>query len=390
MTTVYLLEPALGPAWYPFGDCRPICELRAGIWRIRERWEAVAEGETGAIFGPEHLRPFVEDGTPPVRVRADISGPAMVGRSDFAPSGDPPVLGDGPARLVNDGTTVGWWVPHGVRWTGEHSDWAEVELAGLTLHGTFDLITALEHLLQPDAADFANERGDGVPDGCSVIGDPGDVIILGASVEPGAVFDVREGVVVLEQGAHVAAGTRLEGPVFVGPGSQVLGDTVRWSVIGPRCRVRGEISTSVFGGYGNKAHAGFVGHSVVGHWVNLGAGTTTSNLKNTYGAVRLTVGEERLETGRQFLGSLIADHVKTAIGTLLDTGTVIGCGAHVFGTVRPPKHIPPFAWGDTPERVTRDAFLTVARRVLPRRGVQVTPEVEAMLAAIYDRGVGRG
>jgi UDP-N-acetylglucosamine diphosphorylase/glucosamine-1-phosphate N-acetyltransferase len=383
--SVYLLEPDLGPHWYPFGDCRPVCELRAGIWRIRERWEAVAEGETAAVFGPAHLRPFVEAGTPPVRPAAPVEGPAIVGRSDFAPSGEPPELGDGPARLVNDGVAVGWWVPQGHRWEGGEAGGAAVELAGLPLHGAYDLVTALEHFLQPDAADFTNERGDGVPEGCTVIGDPADVVILGGQVEPGVLFDVRDGVVVVEQDARVAAGTRLEGPVFVGPGSQILGDTIRWSVVGPRCKVRGEVSATVFGGYANKAHYGFLGHTVVGHWVNLGAGTTTSDLKNTYGEVRLRVGPRSIETGRQFLGSLVGDHAKTAIGTQLDTGTVVGCGANVFGAVRPPKYVRPLAWGDTPDRVTRDAFLTVARRVLPRRGIEVTPAVEGMLAAVYDQ-----
>ena len=387
MTAVYLLEPSLGPAWSPFGDCRPICELRAGIWLIRERWEAVAEGDTTAVFGPEHLTPFVEGGAPPVRARVAIDGPAIVGRSDFAPSGEPLELAAGPARLVHDGLTVGWWVPAGHRWDGGDDRGDAVELAGLQLHGAYDLITALEHFLQPDAADFTHERGDGVPDECTVIGDPGDVVILGGQVEPGVLFDVREGVVVIEQGARVVAGTRLEGPVFVGPGSHILGDTIRWSVIGPRCKVRGEVSTSVFGGYANKAHYGFVGHSVVGHWVNLGAGTTTSDLKNTYGAVRLRVGQQSIETGRQFLGSLVGDHAKTAIGTLFDTGTVIGCGANVFGATRPPKDVPAFAWGDTSDHVTRDAFLTVARRVLPRRGVEVTAAVEAALGTIYEHAI---
>lgn len=393
MVTVYLLEPAPAPAWFPFSDCRPIAELRAGIWLIRERWEAIADGRTAAVFGADHLRDFTEGNTPPVRPRAEVEGPAVVGRSDFAPSGEPPDVGDQPVRLVNDGATVGWWVPAGQRWTGDHADWAEVELAGVTLHGAYDLITALEHLLQPDAADFTNERGDGVPDGCTVLGDPGDVIILGGQVEPGVVFDVRQGVVVVEHGAQLVSGSRLEGPVFVGPGAQVLGDTIRWSVIGPHCKVRGEVASSVFLGYANKSHYGFLGHSVVGRWVNLGAGTTNSNLKNTYGAVRLRVGAEQIDTGRQFLGSLIGDHAKTAIGTLLDTGSVIGCGANVFGAVRPSKYVAPFAWGDTEERVERDAFLTVARRVLPRRGTDVTAAVEKMLIGIYDHattgGVGR-
>jgi UDP-N-acetylglucosamine diphosphorylase/glucosamine-1-phosphate N-acetyltransferase len=387
VTNVYLLEPDPGPTWYPFGDCRPIAELRAGIWRIRERWEAIAEGQTEAIFGPEHLFAFTDGTAPRVRARAGVDGPAIVGRSDFAPSGEPPELGQEPARLVNDGVTVGWWVPGGTEWQGDHAEWAAVELAGLALHGAYDLVTALEHLLQPDAADFTNERGDGVPDGSTVLGDPGDVIILGGLVEPGVVFDVRQGVVVVEHGARVLAGTRLEGPVFVGPGAQVFGDTIRWSVIGPQCKVRGEVATTVFVGFANKSHYGFLGHSVVGQWVNLGAGTTNSDLKNTYGTVRLRVGAEQIDTGRQFLGSLIGDHVKTAIGTMLDTGTVIGCGANVFGTVRPPKYVPPFAWGDTTKRVERDAFLTLARRVMPRRGIEVTPDVEKMLTAIYDAAV---
>ena len=175
--------------------------------------------------------------------------------------------------------------------------------------------------------------------------------------------------VVIEEGAEVRSGSRLEGPTYVGGGTRVLGGFIRTSVFGPECRVRGEIASTVFLGYGNKAHDGFVGHSVVGHWVNLGAGTTTSNLKSTYGAVRLEVGGVRIETGRSNLGSLFGDHAKTAIGTMLATGTVIGAGANVFGAPTPPKHVPDFAWGCAGERVSEDGFLTVARRVLARREV---------------------
>jgi UDP-N-acetylglucosamine diphosphorylase/glucosamine-1-phosphate N-acetyltransferase len=278
-------------------------------------------------------------------------------------------------------------VPEGQRWDGDGADWPAVQLDGLRLRGAYDLVSALEHFLPPDAADFTQERGDGVPDGCVVIGDPVDVVILGGQVEPGTVFDVRNGPAVLEQHAYVMAGSRLEGPVYVGPGTQVLGGAIRVSAIGPRCKVRGEVAEAVFLGYANKAHEGFVGHSVIGRWVNLGAGTTTSDLKNTYGPVRLDLGVGKAETGLQFLGSLIADHAKTAIGTQLNTGTVVGVGANIFGAPRPPKYVPAFAWGDTGERMTRDAFLKIVERVMPRRGVAVTDEVKAMLGAIYDHAV---
>jgi hypothetical protein len=143
-------------------------------------------------------------------------------------------------------------------------------------------------------------------------------------------------------------------------------------------------------GYANKAHYGFIGHSVIGRWVNLGAGTTNSNLKNTYGPVRLVVGSERIETGMQFLGSIIGDHAKTAIGVQLDTGTVIGAGANVFGAVRPPKYVAPFAWGPGGERLELEGFLKMAERVMPRRGVEFTEEVRRMLADIYCHATGTG
>src|SRR5690349_16617682 len=123
MTDLYLVEPELSVAWSPFSDCRPISELRAGAWLIRERWEAIAQGETRLIFGPEHLRTFVEDGVPSVRAKQAVEGPALVGRSDFAPGGTRPEFDDKPMRFVNDGETVGWFVPRGKRWESDHADW---------------------------------------------------------------------------------------------------------------------------------------------------------------------------------------------------------------------------------------------------------------------------
>jgi hypothetical protein len=119
--------------------------------------------------------------------------------------------------------------------------------------------------------------------------------------------------------------------------------------------------------------------------VNLGAGTITSNLKNTYGPVRLDVAGTTLETGQQFLGSLIGDHAKTAIGTLLPAGTVVGAGASVFDGVRAPKYVAPFAWGGSAsERMTQQKFLSVVERVFPRRHVDVTDSTRAYLTRAYD------
>ena len=389
MTTLYLLEPdSPGSEWAPFAGVRPIAELRAGIWRIRERWEAAVGNDATALLG-SHAAGFSEGDEPPLKPVRPIEGPAIVGAAWFAPTGAPIDAGRA-HRFAYGEETVGWVVPAGERWNGPHEDGPAVSIDGVLLRGTFDLLTALEELLPADCADFLAAPNDGVPAGSVVLGDPGHLISLGANVEPGVVFDLRNGSVVLDQGAEVRSGTRLEGPIYVGPGTRVLGGSLRASVFGSECRVRGEIATSVFLGFANKSHDGFVGHSVIGPWVNLGAGTTTSNLKNTYGPVRLEIEGERIDTGRLNVGSLIGDHAKTAIGTMLATGTVISAGANVFGTPTPPRYVPPFAWGCSgSERMTEDGFLRIAERVMSRRNVAFSPQRRESLRQAFARSSGR-
>jgi UDP-N-acetylglucosamine diphosphorylase/glucosamine-1-phosphate N-acetyltransferase len=385
VTALYLLEPeSPGAAWAPFAGIRPLAELRAGIWRVRERWEAAVGNDATAILGSQAAG-FSEGDEPPLQPLGPIEGPAIVGAAWFAPTGVP--IKSGNARRFTYGDqTVGWMIPAGQRWEGTHTKGPELPLDGVLLRGSFDLLTALEVLLPADCADFLAAPNDGVPAGSIVLGDPTHLISLGANVEPGAVFDLRNGVVVLDQGSEVRSGTRLEGPIYVGPGTRVLGGFLRGSVFGSECRVRGEVAASVFLGFANKSHEGFVGHSVVGPWVNLGAGTTTSNLKNTYGTVRLEVDGQRIDTGRLNLGSLIGDHAKTAIGTMLSTGTVISAGANVFGTPTPPKYVPPFAWGCSgSERMTEDGFLRVAERVMSRRNVPFSAERRESLRQAFAR-----
>jgi UDP-N-acetylglucosamine diphosphorylase/glucosamine-1-phosphate N-acetyltransferase len=383
---LYLLEPAEpGPEWEPFAGVRPLCELRAGAWRIRERWEGALRMDAVAIVGGR-ADGFLELDEPECRPLGPIEGPAVVALASFAPTGTSPEVEPGVRRLEHEGVTVAWIVERGESWTAPHAEGPARQIEGLHLRGAFDLITATEHFLAADCADFlAAGDHDPIPDGTVVLGDPGDVILRGAQVEPGVVFDVRAGAIVLEEGVEVRHGTRLEGPLYAAPFTRILGGYIRGSVFGPRCVVRGEIAVSIFTGYANKAHDGFVGHSVLGHWVNLGAGTTTSNLKNTYGTVRLTVGKTPIETGRSNLGSLLGDHAKTAIGTMLPTGTVIGAGASVFGGGPVPKYVAPLAWGLAGEKLDEEGFLKIAGRVMPRRLVEFTDARRASLRRTWQR-----
>lgn len=385
MSRLFCLEPS-DPAevWQPYTGARPLAELRAGAWRIRERWAGVLGLEDTAILGGPAAE-FADVDSATLVTSGPVQGPAIVARSDFAPAGVQLELEPEIRRLTHEGATVAWIVPAGATWRAPQEDGAELAIEGLPLSGAWDLITALEHLLAADCTAALAAGPEPVPDGTLVLGDPGEVACFGAWVEPGVVFDVRQGAVVLEEGVQVRSGTRLEGPLFVGPGTQLLGGAIRHSAIGPQCRVHGEVASCVFTGYANKSHDGFLGHSVVGQWANLGAGTITSNLKNTYGEVRLSLPRGRLPTGRTLLGTLFGDHVKTAIGSLLPTGSVVGTGANVLGAPVP-RWVPPFAWGvNCAEVLDVEGFIKIAKRVMPRRQVEVGAAEEASLRALHAR-----
>ena len=386
MTTLHLLEPEPGSRWAPFGGVRPVAELRAGAWRIRERWEQALGLRAAAIHGA-HCAAFSEDDEPPVQSAPAFRGPSVVAASWFAPTLNPIRLAPKTRRLVHSGQIVAWILPDGADALPESG--SEQEVDGVLLAGAWSLLDARDRLLPDDCGRLRGTSSTGVED-AHVFGSASDVVNLGATIEPGVVFDVRSGPVVLDRGVEVRYGTRLDGPLYAGRGTRLLGGEIRGSAIGPVCRVHGEVSESVFLGYANKAHDGFVGHSVIGRWVNLGAGTITSNLKNTYGQVRLEVAGDRFETGRMNVGTLFGDHAKTAIGTLLATGTVVGAGASVHGPGGTPRWVPPFSWGLSGTRVTEDGFLSMAERMMARREVALTDARRASLRAVYARGGGSG
>jgi UDP-N-acetylglucosamine diphosphorylase/glucosamine-1-phosphate N-acetyltransferase len=202
-------------------------------------------------------------------------------------------------------------------------------------------------------------------------------------LEPGVVLDGSRGPVMLDTGCSIGANAVLKGPCYVGAHGEVKPATVvhAGTTIGPGCKVGGEIKNSIMTGYSNKAHEGYLGDSYVGEWVNLGAGTTTSNLKNTYGPIKVRIGRREIATGRRILGSLIGDHSKTAVGTRLMTGSYVGYCAMIASSALPPTFVPSFAFltdrGQEAYRVEK--ALEVMRAVYARRNKLVQPEDEAMM-----------
>jgi UDP-N-acetylglucosamine diphosphorylase/glucosamine-1-phosphate N-acetyltransferase len=209
----------------------------------------------------------------------------------------------------------------------------------------------------------------------------------GARVDAFAVLDAREGPIWIGADALVLPHTTVVGPCVVGAGTHLLGGVVGRSTIGPGCRVAGEVDESVWQGWANKRHHGFVGHSLVGEWTNLGALTTTSDLKNNYGTIRVHVARGEEDSGLIKLGSLVGGGVKTGIGTLLPSGAMVGTGSHLFGAGRyAPKRLPAFSWWDG-ERLAEyqlDKFIATARVAMGRRGRALSPADELALRALFD------
>ena len=386
MSGLYLLEPDVpGPRWAPFAGAAPLSDLRAGMFRLRDRWsQGLRVPAVGVVAS--HAAGHFRTGAPPLVDATRIAGPAWVVDALFVPKVPMRAIG-GAKRLLHGGRAIAWRLDAGQRWEGPFTQGDGIVVEGRLLTGAFDLISALEQFLFGDTvAALGGAAATAMPAGTIVFGNTDAIGIHGAEVEPGVVLDARKGAIILERGVVVRSGTRIEGPFWAGEGTAILGGQFRHVSAGPHCRLHGEISTSVFMGYANKSHDGFVGHSAIGEWVNLGAGTITSNLKNTYGPIRLDLPGIRIETDRTNLGALIGDHVKTAIGTLLPTGAVLSAGANLFGSPRAPKHVAPFAWGgESDERVSEEQFVAMAERILPRRDVKVTLEVNAALRALHRR-----
>jgi len=231
-------------------------------------------------------------------------------------------------------------------------------------------------------------------DVAQVVGDAPLLIHRSARIGAGVVFDVTDGPILVQEDAVIRHGAIVVGPTSIGPRSMVADRAVikAGTVIGRDCKVGGEVGTTIFQGCANKVHDGHLGDSWVGKWANLGAGTTNSNLLNTYGdvVVRTEVDGPRHRTGLTFCGAFVGDHVKTAIGTRLMTGTVLGTGAMIAASIPPPTTVPRFAWlTDEGERIFRlEKFLEVARTVMARRGREPSAAYEARVIALHGARTG--
>ncbi len=219
-----------------------------------------------------------------------------------------------------------------------------------------------------------------------VVGDAAKLFIeSGAKVEEHIVFSTVEGPIIVAKGADLRGPSRVEGPCYIGGKTLIDSAQLRpGTSIGYNCRVGGEVEESIFSDHVNKHHYGFLGHAYVGEWVNLGAGTTNSDLKNTYGAVRVFTPTGRVDSGLMKVGCFIGDHVQLGIGTLIGTGVSIGCFTNLYDWPVLGEYIQSFSWCSggklLPYRL--DQALKVAERMMARRGVELTDSYRELITRL--------
>ncbi len=222
---------------------------------------------------------------------------------------------------------------------------------------------------------------------CTILKPENLLVHPNVRIDAGVVLDCSLGEIIIDEAAHIMPQATIIGPAYIGKqsmikiGAKIYGGTS----IGPVSKIGGEVENSIVQGYSNKQHDGYLGHSVVGEWVNLGAGTNTSDLKNDYSPVRVTIEGEEFQTNSMFVGLLMGDHSKSAIGTQFNTGTVVGVSCNIFGSGFPPKWIPSFSWGGAQDMTNYrfEKAVQVARAVMQRRNIELTEEEKALLMQLY-------
>jgi UDP-N-acetylglucosamine diphosphorylase/glucosamine-1-phosphate N-acetyltransferase len=377
------------PHLLPFTFIRPLADIRVGMLTIREKWEKHLGAVTSNL-----TEPYLSEKFPLVKKEDNV----LINGSVFPNAR----LVQEISKLKPNQTLISGEVLIAHRLRSKDIDNLDMELleavTPMETKGEIKKLSRLWEILSLNGTalleDFElvtkGRKSQPIPAHVQVLAPENVFIEEGARVEM-VTINASEGPVYIGKDAHIMDGALLRGPLAVCEGAVVkMGARIYGnSVIGPFSKIGGEMIESVVFGYSNKVHDGFLGHSVIGEWCNLGAGTNASNLKNNYEMVRLWDYEEEsfVSTGLQFCGTFMGDHSKCGINTMFNTGTVIGINAQVFGSGFMRNFIPSFTWGSVAgtSPVDIEKAVQVAKRVYARRGKNFDEVDVRILKDVFDQ-----
>uniref|UniRef100_A0A7C3URU4 Glucose-1-phosphate thymidylyltransferase n=1 Tax=candidate division WOR-3 bacterium TaxID=2052148 RepID=A0A7C3URU4_UNCW3 len=366
---------------FPLTYLHPVFELRVGLFSPLERILKFYPSSALTLLVREELEEVMRERYPNLNVIAQkrevsdliketslfLSGRALL-LEKIPPEGDDSLF------LSQDGDLIGFRIKKGKASLPLKAE----KVRAFSFKNLWDLIPLNEKLLP---LDFPKGKIEGLLDkGVIILGDRKKLFVgKGAKVFPGNVLNLEKGFIYIDEEAEIFPFSYLEGPCYIGKRTKIFGAKIRqFANIGEECRIGGEIESSILMAFVNKYHEGFLGHSYIGEWVNLGAGTNNSDLKNNYTTVKIQIGRKRIDTGQLKLGCFIGDHVKTAIGTRIPAGAVIGIFANIVAEGFCPKSLPNFYWREG-QRWEMEKAIATARGMMARRGKELTKGEESLI-----------
>jgi UDP-N-acetylglucosamine diphosphorylase/glucosamine-1-phosphate N-acetyltransferase len=375
---------------FPFTLSRPVCEIRAGILTIKQKWEKhlgkncayqtvnYLQGKFLSLHQEHHHEACIYiNGSvfPNTELVAEInnlsSNKALVKGNKIIAVACTTYVANFDAKEHNYSTI-------------------ESDIDIQTLEKPWEIFTQNGQNIQADFELITKNRTSAAIDISNQVIQPNNIFIEEGAIVKCSILNASTGPIYIAKGAEVMEGSMIRGPFSLGEhsalkmGAKIYGPTT----IGPESKVGGEVNNSVIFGYSNKAHDGFLGNSVIGEWCNLGADTNNSNLKNNYGQVKIwdMANNDWQETSLQFCGLLMGDHSKAGINTMFNTGTVTGFCANIFDGGFPPKYIPSYSWGGNKNalKFELEKAIEVATRVFERRGLQFKEGDRAIFKHLFD------
>ncbi|MDR0620039.1 MAG: GlmU family protein [Bacteroidales bacterium] len=365
----------------PFTFTRPVSEIRVGILTVKEKWERIT-GVKVSILTEKYLQnkyPLSEDADSNILINASFL-------PDYEMSSVVMNLKLNEA-LVKGESVIAYCSKKSA--SEDIGDLKEIQYEGkaVQIQNIYDIFLQNGEQIRSDFALLSRGKISQGLSSTNRITCPENIFVeKGAKVE-NATLNGEKGPVYIGENSEIMDGAIVKGPValcnnaIIRMGARVYDDTT----VGPFCKIGGEIQNTVFIGYSNKAHDGYLGNSVIGEWCNIGAGTNSSNLKNDYSEVRVWnyAVETFLETGQMFCGLFMGDHSKAAINTSFNTGTVVGICTNVFGAGFPRQFIPSFMWGSTQVHPFEKAIDT-AEKVMARRGKKMDEKEKDILKHVFE------
>jgi UDP-N-acetylglucosamine diphosphorylase/glucosamine-1-phosphate N-acetyltransferase len=389
---------------HPLTLTRPVFDLRCGISLLREKITRHFPESRPYLFCREYLADVEREALPSVQVNAIPAQNCLFINGRFSFEEKLPTFNSREVVWKKNGEVAAAWITgnrlaslaeieNGVIPTSWFEGLPVEEIDGTFIHYPWDLVHHNPEQIRKDFTHFncgGQILGKIYPN-VTLLEEKNIYIAPGAKIKPGVVLDAEDGPIYIDEGATIMANASLQGPIFVGAKSTIkMGAKIyEGTSIGEVCKVGGEVEESIIHSYSNKQHEGFLGHAYLGQWVNLGADSNNSDLKNNYSTVKVYVNGEMVDSGSLFVGLTMGDHAKCGINTMFNTGTVVGVMSNLFGPGYPDKFVPSFTWGgiESMEIYEIDKALEVARRVMARRKMALSAAQEKMLRQVFEMTV---